>query len=127
MFSLGWTEVDIAEVDIDNAAAAALAITLNRTAELAEWNDETLDSILREIDTGDEYLQQMLADLYDEIGLAAVEGEAVELKQLDVKTPPKMTWALIGIPTVRFGEIASAIEQLAEVDGLILETTSNDG
>ena len=40
---------------------------------------------------------------------------------------PKMTWVLIGIPTVRFGEIAEKMESLAAIEGVVLESTSNDG
>lgn len=47
MRQLGWTEVDVVEVDLDNTQAAALAIALNRTAELAEWNKEQLGITLQ--------------------------------------------------------------------------------
>jgi len=47
MKSLGWTEVEITRIDLDNTQAAALGIILNRTAELADWNKETLGSTLQ--------------------------------------------------------------------------------
>ena len=37
-----------------------------------------------------------------------------------------MTWALVGIPTVRFGEIAGRIEELAAVDGVLCEVTASN-
>jgi len=49
----------------------------------------------------------------------------VELKALDTMPPPKMAWVLLGIPTVRFAEIAEAVERLAAVPEVILETTVN--
>jgi hypothetical protein len=36
--ALGQTEVDIVEIPLDNVSAAALNISLNQTALLAEWN-----------------------------------------------------------------------------------------
>ena len=45
----GETECDIVEVDVDDVQAAALGIALNRTSELAEWNDEALAKLLRSL------------------------------------------------------------------------------
>lgn len=79
MRQLGWTEVDIADADIDNASAAALGIALNRTSELATWDADALDQILREIETGDEDLQAMLSKLAeDEKLIPQDEPEAPE-------------------------------------------------
>lgn len=44
--SLGWEEVAAVVIDDDNVTAAAYAIADNRTAELAEWDDDTLASVL---------------------------------------------------------------------------------
>ena len=60
-------------------------------------------------------------------GPAAGEDGPVELKPLKIMPPPPMTWVLVGIPTVRFGEINQQVEAFAGIDGIILETTSNDG
>lgn len=51
----------------------------------------------------------------------------VTLKQVSTQAPPRFTWILIGLPTVRFGEISETIERLAETKEIFLETTSNDG
>lgn len=47
MRSLGWTECDIVEVDVDDATATALGLALNKTAELAEWDEKILAENLR--------------------------------------------------------------------------------
>src|SRR5687767_12341932 len=39
MRALGWTECDVVELAVDNLQATALGIALNRTAELAEWDE----------------------------------------------------------------------------------------
>jgi len=53
MKKLGWTECDIVEVDVDDVTATALGIALNRTAELAEWDDSTLARLLQDLRTED--------------------------------------------------------------------------
>ena len=49
--SLGWTEIDVAEVpeDWDNDTAKAYALADNRTAELAEWDELELAKQLLEL------------------------------------------------------------------------------
>lgn len=49
MRARGETEVDINEVECTDEEATALGIALNRTAELATWNDETLARLLQEL------------------------------------------------------------------------------
>jgi len=49
MKKLGWTECDIVEVDVDDTTATALGIALNRTAELAEWDESTLARLLQDL------------------------------------------------------------------------------
>lgn len=40
--ALGWAEIAATIIDEDNATAAQFAIADNRTAELAEWDEESL-------------------------------------------------------------------------------------
>lgn len=47
MRELGWEECQIAEVAINDTQSTALAIALNRTGELAEWDEEGLAQMLR--------------------------------------------------------------------------------
>jgi hypothetical protein len=47
MAGLNWTECDIVEVEADHVRATALGITLNRTADLAAWDDAALAETLR--------------------------------------------------------------------------------
>lgn len=81
MRSLGWTECDVVELDIDETQATALGIALNRTAELAEWDMPALGKLLDslreegEVDaTGfddaeiDKLLEELVADLAEEPG-----------------------------------------------------------
>ncbi len=47
MRELGWKECDVVELDLEPIEATALGIALNRTSELAEWNDEVLAKLLQ--------------------------------------------------------------------------------
>ena len=55
--------------NVDDATAKAMAVVLNRTGELAEWDKEVLDKLLGEVQTS-ERLAAMLAELAQEQGIA---------------------------------------------------------
>lgn len=121
--------VPISVTDLSEAEAKlALAIS-DPIAAMAETDKKQLDSLLREIETNDEALSQMVTDMAEAAGIISLDedDEAIELQQIETKAPPVMTWVLVGIPTVRFGEISEQVEQLALIEEIILETVSNDG
>jgi len=119
--------VPVLVLDVDEAEAGKLLATLDPLAAMAEADAVKLDQLLQEIDTGSEALQQMLADLAVDNGVVPKDEQPTELRQIETKPPPRITWVMLGIPTVRFGEIAEAVEGLAAIDGVTIETTSNDG
>lgn len=49
MRKLGWSECDVVELDMTSLDATALGIALNRTGELAEWDDEALGRLLEQL------------------------------------------------------------------------------
>ena len=49
MRQMGWNEADVVEVQLSDEEAKALGIALNRTAELAEWDERTLADLLVEL------------------------------------------------------------------------------
>ncbi len=52
MLALGWKDCDVVQLDIDDEKATALGLVLNRSAELAEWDNDTLGALLSELDEG---------------------------------------------------------------------------
>jgi DNA modification methylase len=75
MAKLGWTECDVVELDLNDTQATALGIALNRTAELAEWDNGALSKILDSLKEDgaldgvgftDEDMQAVLDDLLRE-------------------------------------------------------------
>lgn len=63
MKELGWETIKVNYVDVDDAKAAALGIALNRTAELAEWDQESLADVLAGLDSGDQEINSILDEL----------------------------------------------------------------
>jgi ParB-like chromosome segregation protein Spo0J len=93
---LGWTEIAIVRTKLDNTQATAFGIADNRTAELAEWDDEILRSLL---DSMDKETRDLLA--FDQSELDAmlppmvveiVEDEIPE--KVDPVTKPGDLWLL---------------------------------
>ena len=121
------SEVPVLVVDLDEAEAAKVLATFDPLSAMAGADAGHLDSLLREVETGSEALAKMLTDLAEENGIIPGDGKETELKPLNVMPPPKITWALVGIPTVQYGMVAALIEQIAGIEETIVETTSNDG
>jgi DNA modification methylase len=65
-------------LDVDEAEADKLLATLDPLAAMAEADAVKLDALLREVDTGSEAIQGMLAELADDAGLYQDEKEIVE-------------------------------------------------
>ncbi len=61
--ALGWSHIAAVLVDDDPTVAAGFSIADNRSAELAEWDSEALDKLMREVQTDDEELAGMLEEL----------------------------------------------------------------
>jgi len=55
-----------------------------------------------------------------------INVEEAILKERSLQRTPKMTWVLIGIPTVEFGAISQKVESIAHIPGTVVETTIND-
>lgn len=53
MNELGWTECEVVKLDLDDLQAAALGIALNRTGDLAEWDDTGLFKLLEQLKAED--------------------------------------------------------------------------
>jgi DNA modification methylase len=95
--ALGWTEVAAVVLDDDNATASQFAIADNRTAELAEWDNETLATLLDGMDEQDRELLGFDADdmkqLIGELTPEIVEDEVPEPPAEPI-TKPGDLWLL---------------------------------
>ena len=79
-------EVPVLVLDLNEAEADKLLLSLDPLAALAETNAVALDALLREVDTGSEALQQMYADLADAADL--YQDDAKEIVEDEVPEPP---------------------------------------
>jgi hypothetical protein len=122
---LGWTHIAVVKVTTDKNTSIGYALADNRTADFGKWNDLILLEQVTQLAESDP--DMLTAMDFDDMLADLPAAKAVELKELHVQPPPPRTWVLIGVPTVRFGEISSQIEKIAKVDGFIVETTSNNG
>ena len=80
MRQLGWEEADVVELDLDEIQATALAIALNRTAELAEWDMPALGRLLEELQREDAlagvgFDEREIDALLEELGQDLEENE----------------------------------------------------
>jgi hypothetical protein len=120
-------ELPVLIVDLDDQEAAKLLALHDPLVALAEPDGYVLADLLEHVETESEAVQTVLQNILADHEAARPEARAVELRPLDTRPPPTMSWVLIGIPTLRFGEIAETVESLAGVEEIILETASNDG
>lgn len=106
--------------DLTPEQARAYRLADNKTNELAEWDDDLLAEEIKSL-LDDDYEVDALGFGEDEI--SSLLDDSPTVKPLDTQAPPKMTWVLIGIPTVQFGDISEAIEQIAGHEDAIIEQT----
>jgi DNA modification methylase len=81
---LGWTEIQIVRTELVGVEATAFAIADNRTAELAEWEEDKLSQVLQSIKVED-------ADLLAATGYDAAEVDKMskaEVTEGEVPEPP---------------------------------------
>jgi DNA modification methylase len=79
-------EVPVLVLDISEAEADKLLLSLDPLAALAETNAVALDALLREVDTGSEGLQQMYADLAEAAEL--YQDDPAEIVEDEIPEPP---------------------------------------
>ena len=94
----GDQEVPVLILDVDEAESEKLLATFDPLAGMADCDAAALDALLRNVDTGNEALQQMLADLAESSGLYQDDKEVIEDEipepPVDPTTKPGDLWLL---------------------------------
>lgn len=87
--SLGWTDIDVAEVpdDWDNDTAKAYALADNRTAELAEWDESELAKQLLELQDADWDITELGFEITKVLDEPNFQPENIEQPRLDQRAP----------------------------------------
>jgi len=116
-------EVPVLVLDISEAEADKLLLSLDPLAALAETNAVALDALLREVDTGSEGLQQMYAELAEAADLYDVsEAAAPELADGDRAPFRQMTFT---VHDEQHGVIEEAIAKAKKSGGESSEVNEN--
>ena len=101
--------VPVLVLDVDEREAKEILATFDPLGDLAEVNDVLFASLLADLDADNPELEAMVNEASE------FEEGAVELTTLNIKPPPKLAWALIAIPSTKFGDIAELIEQIVAI------------
>ena len=105
MRSLGWTEANVVVLDLSDIEATSLAIALNRTAELATWDEDTLARLLEEMQRSGEldpawFTEEELDNLLTELHGGEGEGNGEDPGEQEPPADPVTTtgdlWILGG-------------------------------
>ena len=103
-------EIPVLILDVDEAESDKLLATFDPIAAMAESDAHALDALLRNVDTGSEALQKMLAELADGAGLyqdkEVIEDEVPE-PPADPITKPGDLW-ILGDHRVQCGDSTKA-------------------
>ena len=91
---LGWTHLAAVVVEHDAARASGYKIADNRTAEMAGWDFEVLDSLLREIEASDR-------GLYDDLLLDELRTKELTEEPAEAKDTPDVYQVLVDCPNER--------------------------
>lgn len=105
-------------LDLTDEEAAKLLATFDPIGDMAETDNKKLHELLKDMEANDADFFELVSTMERE-----VEPPEVSLRPVVTSKPPDMTWVLVGIPTVRFGEIAEAIERIASLPDIHCETS----
>lgn len=98
----------------------AANVAANNPLLQGEFTDQLAD-VIAELQAG------MPAELqFDELVESLGLNREPAVKSRELPPPPPMTWVLIGVPTVRFGEISAAVEGIAAQEGILSEVTATN-
>jgi site-specific DNA-methyltransferase (adenine-specific) len=94
--TLGWTEIDVAEVpdDWDNETAKAYALADNRTAELAEWDESELAKQLLELVENEWDIAELGFEMPQVIEVEPIDENDVPEAPAEPKTKLGDVWQL---------------------------------
>lgn len=109
-------------VDFSPAEAKLALATRDPLAAMAGTANDRLESLLGSLATGDE-LSELLKQM---AGIGDGADTPQDLTAVSVKAPPAMTWVLVGIPTVAYGEFALMIEEIAASESTVVEISVAD-
>jgi DNA modification methylase len=122
--SMGWTEIDCVRTALKGSDAIAYAIADNRTAELAEWDDDVLAASLNGLladdpaaGFSDDELATMLGNLDGDGTTGEIIEDEVPEPPVDPITKPGDLW-ILGRHRVLCGDSTKAEDVMRLMDGI---------
>lgn len=97
-------EGDVAVLDVDDGEAALLLATLDPLAALATHDAEALDALLRDVQTGDAAVQELLADVAAQAGLYAEAVTTDTEPEIDRAEELRQKWGVSAGDLWQLGE-----------------------
>ncbi len=133
MKQLGWTECDVVELEIDDLTATALGIALNRSSELATWNDATLAKLLEELKANDAldgvgYSVEDIDKLLDDLEMQSLgnqDPDEVPEPPEEAVTRPGDLW-ILGAHRLLCGDSSSPRDVDRLLDGASIHLVNTD-
>ena len=101
--ALGWESINVVQTNLQGSEATAYAIADNRTAELAEWDDAILESLLQELRLDNDKM------LLDSTGFSQAE---IEEMCSDVDAPEDFSCSAIVFSEVLMLDMSSSALKL---------------
>jgi ParB-like chromosome segregation protein Spo0J len=101
----------------------AYVIADNKLAENAGWDESMLRLEIADLDKL-EFDLGFLGFEQEEI-TEMLSEKKIKIKKVELSAPT-LSWVLIGIPLVRFGEISEQIDAIAAIPQTIVQTTVTD-
>jgi DNA modification methylase len=128
--SLGWTHLAAIFVEDDPGRAAGYALADNRSAELAGWDQEKLEALLKQTEglVDDPRVQEMLAELGNSIGRirpGRTDPDEVPEPPDEPITCPGDLW-ILGDHRLLCGDAGSALELDRLLDGQPVHLVNTD-
>jgi ParB-like chromosome segregation protein Spo0J len=115
---LGWEEIAVVRTELDPTQATAFGIADNRTAELAEWDEDVLVSLLDSLDDETRDLlhfdEKELEAMVPKATVEVVEDEVPE--KVEPRTKPGDLW-LLGRHRLLCGDSTKAEDVARLMDG----------
>lgn len=123
MLKLGWKMCSVVEVDVNKSEAAALAIALNRTSELAEWDLQTLSETLENLDDdlqsivgfSDEDLENLLGANWQSDD--AVQGDLDDHQRSNTDDKEEQEQRIVILTAEQFDILICALDKMRSKKG----------
>ena len=112
-------KIPVLIVDLTDEEAEKFVLTKDPLSSLAETDPEKLSALAAEVETQSEALRALIDSLVPD---EEEEDSEPRITPVKIDEPETMTWVLIGIPTVRFGEVADLVDRLIQIPNIAFET-----